>query len=408
MGKRRVQREINSKRSRADKWVYVVTIVFSAVFLFAGNRIATRNLSVFMSDGDSEQFVKAKVMEITQRDVNQYSFDGDNTLENIILTLEAQVLSGDNKGETVVARQDIDELYFSATPEVKEGDKILLLENQAEEGGAAQWLVVELVRSDKILVFGALFILALLVFGRSKGINTILSLGFTCMAIFVIFIPSILSGRNIYVSSVVICVFIIIMTFLIISGANRKTAAAMLGCFGGVLIAGILTIVMRNILSLTGYVDEDSIYLTYISSEIQIDLRAIIFAAVIIGAIGAIMDVAMSIASSLWEISEKSDALSRGEMFRSGMNIGRDVMGTMANTLILAYIGSSLSVVLLLSVYSGSLLYLMNRELIIVEMLQALVGSFGILAAVPLTSLISALLYKESERKKQSRMLEGL
>jgi uncharacterized membrane protein len=137
---------------------------------------------------------------------------------------------------------------------------------------------------------------------------------------------------------------------------------------------------MDRTLALTGVLSEESVYLTYLPMETPIDLKAIIFAAIVIGAIGAIMDVAMSISSALWEIAGTSESASFETLFRSGINIGRDVMGTMANTLILAYIGSSLSVVLLISVYSSSLLYLLNREMIVVEILQALVGSFGISA----------------------------
>jgi uncharacterized membrane protein len=154
---------------------------------------------------------------------------------------------------------------------------------------------------------------------------------------------------------------------------------------------------MDKVLELSGILDEDSVYLTYLPTENPIDLRAIIFAAILIGAMGAIMDVSMSIASSLWEIKEESASPTRGSLFKSGMNIGRDVLGTMANTLILAYIGSSLSVVLLLSVYSSSVLYLFNREMIVVEILQSLVGSFGLLFAMPLTSLVSAFLYTEKK-----------
>ena len=166
---------------------------------------------------------------------------------------------------------------------------------------------------------------------------------------------------------------------------NRKTLAASLGCIGGLTVSGVLTIIMDKVLTLTGYVDEDSIYLSLLSTENPINLNAIIFAGILIGALGAVMDVAMSISSSLWEVRDKSKSLSFGSLFKSGMNIGRDIMGTMANTLILAYIGSSLSIVLLLSAYATSLMYLLNMEMITVEILQALVGSFGILLTLPLT-----------------------
>ena len=156
---------------------------------------------------------------------------------------------------------------------------------------------------------------------------------------------------------------------------------------------------MSNILSLTGVIDEDSIYILQLTSANPIDLKAIIFAAIIIGAMGAIMDTAMSISSSLWEVSIHSGKPTFDALFKSGMNIGRDVMGTMTNTLILAYIGSSLSIVLLFVAYNSSLLYLFNIEMIIVEVLQALIGSLGILLTMPITSFICAALYTKSLKK---------
>ncbi|SHN80700.1 YibE/F family protein [Desulfitobacterium chlororespirans] len=386
------------KKSKLELLIYIVTIIFSVLFLFIGNSVATKGLTVFNGDDFGETVVKAKIEAITDRISDDYSLAGDTTMvKNVQVTFEATLLDGEEKGERVTGAQIIDGMLNIGTPEVEQGDKVLLVtyEGQPE----MEWQFMEFVRTDKLLIFGLLFILALLVFGGIKGLNTILSLVFTCAAIFMVFIPAILSGKNIYVSAIVICLYTIVATYLIINGFNKKTLTAILGCFGGILVSGILTIIINRVLELTGYVDEESIYLTYISTGTPIDLRAIIFAAILIGALGAIMDVSMSISSSLWEVKEKSGASSFNTLFRSGMNIGRDVMGTMANTLILAYIGSSLSIVLLLSAYSTSLIYLLNREMIVVEILQALVGSFGILFAMPLTSFICAIIYKENSEQ---------
>ncbi len=398
------------RKHRGNSLIYLVTVLLSVLFLFFGNRVATENLTVFDNNEGDQDMMKAKVTEITDRTVDEYSLDGSTTLENVQITFQAEILSGAKKGEIITASQNIDSsLPFYGTVEVKQGDKILLanmdIEGQEDAEGAEGlgWQFVEFVRTDKLLVLGILFAVMLLLFGRTKGFNTILSLVFTCAAIFAVFIPSILSGKNIYISSVVICLYTIVMTYLIVNGYNKKTLGATLGCFGGIVISGLLTVIMNKILALTGIVDEESIYLTFIETETPIDLKAIIFAAIIIGALGAIMDVAMSTASSLWEVRDKADSVSFEALFKSGMNIGRDVMGTMTNTLILAYIGSSLSVVLLLSVYSTSLLYLLNREMIVIEILQALIGSFGLLLTLPLTSFICAVIYVKDNKQKTRR-----
>jgi uncharacterized membrane protein len=161
-----------------------------------------------------------------------------------------------------------------------------------------------------------------------------------------------------------------------------------------VVVIGLLTFVMERTLELSGVISEDSLDLLFLPARNPIDLRAIVFAGIIIGAVGAIMDIAMSIASSLWEMRVRAPGIGFKELLSSGINIGRDMMGTMVNTLVMAYIGSSLSIVLLLFVYTNSLTDLLNRESVIAELLQAIIGSIGILATMPFTAFICAVFYR--------------
>jgi uncharacterized membrane protein len=156
---------------------------------------------------------------------------------------------------------------------------------------------------------------------------------------------------------------------------------------------------MDIFLKLTGVVDEASVYLLLMNPEHPVDLKGVIFGAILIGAMGAVMDVSMSISSSLYEMKEKYAAHSFAQLFSSGMTIGKDIMGTMANTLVLAYIGSSLSTVLLLITYNPSLLDLMNREMVVIEILQAIIGSLGILMTLPLTAMVSGFLYSRGNNR---------
>jgi len=384
------------EKIRAGRALYLLVIILSVAFLWIGNNIATKDLKIF-EEGSDQEIVKAVVLEIINRDVEQYSFDDITTFESKSIDFKAKILRGENKGVTVSARQELDSsMPFGGTVEINKGDKILLANSDIE---GIEWYFAEFVRTDKLIIFGILFIIALLIFGRRKGLNTVLSLSFTCLAIFTVFVPAILSGKNIYFWSILICLYTIVMTLLIVYGFNKKTLAAAIGCFGGIVISGILTVITSKVLALTGILDEESIYLTLIPMTNPIDLNAIIFAAIVIGAMGAIMDIAISIASSLWEV-KKANTLSFEEIFKSGINIGRDIMGTMTNTLILAYIGGSMSIVLLFTVYSPSILYTLNREMIVVEILQALVGSFGILFTLPLTSLVCAKLYTKKQIRR--------
>ena len=376
-----------------DKIVYIITVILSIIYIVVGNKIASENLTIF--DQNAQQNVKKAVVTKIVDKVNtaeDIQIEGMETFENWSITFEAEITNGDEKGQIVSAYQNINSMMPSDLKEVEVGDKVIILEETLDDA-IAEWTLLEYNRSDALVVLGIIFLVIIILFGRIKGFNTILSLVFTVLSIFIVFIPAILSGKNIYIWSIVTCVFITVMTLLIVNGANKKSLAAGIGCLGGVVVAGILTVIMDNIIKLTGYVDENSVYLVYLNEENPIDLKAIIFSSIIIGAIGAIMDVAVDISVALKEIADKVKDSSFHSIVKSGFTIGRDILGTMSTTLILAYIGSSLSVVLLLVAYNSSLTYLFNREMIVVEILQALVGSLGILFTIPLTSIICAVLY---------------
>ena len=372
--------------------VYIGIVLFALAFIFIGNRIASRDISIEFDD----DFItaEAKIIEIVDISIEELN----EWMSFTTITFEAVITRGNNRNEAVIATQQIliDSVGY-LDREVMVGNRVILT-THAIHGN--QWFFSDFVRINQIIILGAIFIALLLIFGRFKGLNSILSLGFTCVAIFAVFIPSILSGKNIYLSSIIICAYTIIITLFILNGINRKSLAAVGGCFGGIVAAGILTLIMNNALLLTGVTSNESIQLTFLPTDNPVNLRAIIFASIIIGATGAIMDVAVSISSALSELKTQAPDLSFSMLYKSGINIGRDIMGSMTNTLVLAYIGSSLTVILLLVVYTTSFTELFNREMVVVEILQALIGSLGILFTMPLTALICAVLFSQKPKIK--------
>ena len=366
---------------------YLLTVIIAILFIVFGHRMAVRDLPVFFDE--SPEILRARVQNVTEI-IPPYDEYGEfiPMLGNRII-FEARVTHGARRGEIITAMQSFSSFSADWVREVSRGDSILLIYINGD------WNFNGYMRMNGLFGLGLLFTLGVMFFGGKKGFSTLLSLGLTCGAIFAVFIPSIISGRNIYLMAFIVCVYTIAMTLLLILGFNRKALCAVLGCSSGIVIAGLITVIMDRALALTGIVDEHSRFLANLPLETPINLRAIIFAGIIIGAMGAIMDVAMSISSSLWELKEKAPTIKFETLYRSGINIGRDIMGSMANTLILAYIGSSLSVVLLISVFSDSLMTLFNSEMIVVEILQALAGSLGILFAMPLTALFCAIFYLE-------------
>ena len=194
---------------------------------------------------------------------------------------------------------------------------------------------------------------------------------------------------------------IVIITTIIVYGIDKKSIATALGCFGGILVSLLLLLIMDSIIHISGYTSEEAMFMSLLDLEHPINLKAIVFASIIIGAIGAIMDISIDIAASLREISFKIKNPTFKEIFTSGITIGRDIIATMTNTLILAYVGSSLSSVVLIVAYNTSIVNLFNKEAIIIEILQALIGSLGLLFTIPLTTIICGIIYSNRGIKKE-------
>jgi len=374
-----------------DLLIYFVLIFISALLIFIGNRYVEGDGDFFI--GQDLGIEKAEVTDIIS--VKEEAALSDTaTGKNVTVLFQSRFTNGDRAGETVSTTQHIMESMENHYSQVKTGDKIYIFQGASRIDGVS-WVFYEFQRFNTIIILILIFFFFLLLFGGTKGFNTIVTLALTVMSVFFVFLPSVINGHNIYLWSIITCIYTIVMTFLIINRFSIKNLVSILGCIGGILVAGMMTLTMNKILMISGLVDDSAHYLTMLPN-VQIDLRGVVFASIIIGAMGAVMDVAMSVASALYEVKVTGkENVGFAQLVGSGFAIGRDMMGTMTNTLILAYIGGSMAQILLMMVHSGSLESLLNQELIIVESLQALIGSFGILFAIPLTTFISAFFYRD-------------
>jgi len=381
--------------------IWVITVMISITAILVGNRAVLGGASMFLGSGDD--VVRATVTDVMESSSSTLDLGGEAVYENTAVAFRCMVEEGTSKGEMVDAEQTLDGMYAASnfTKVVEKGDRVLILysEDLALSGGNP-WQFSDYYRFDKIIILLAIFMVLILIIGRWKGVNTLLSLFFTFAFVFVVFVPAVMAGYNAYLWASITCVFTIMMTLILINSISKKTWATIIGCVAGTIIAAAGTVIMTKVMQLTGFVDEHSYYLTLLDTETPIDLTAIVFAAIVIGAVGAIMDVAMDLSSSLYELSEHVPDITFGSLCKSGMTISRDIMGTMANTLVLAYIGSSLSCIMILLTYSTSAMDLMNREVIIVELLQAIIGSLAILLTAPCTVVTCGVLYLKHGKKK--------
>lgn len=352
------------------------------------------------------EYPRGKVTRVLDQTREKTEFSGGDFSTSTQI-LEVLVLNGPHAGETVRAEYMLN-YGFSDKYEytrLAEGDEVLLYLQENNDGNVEFAYVTEIVR-DKYLLFLAIgFMLSLLAVGRLKGLKAIISLALTAFGVVKILIPAILKGLDPVRVSVLMCVCVISATLLIISGFNRKTFAAVIGTAGGVLVAGIIALVVGSAAKLTGFGDDESQMLMYIPQNVTFDFRGLLFAGILIGTMGATMDVGMSIASAMHEIRENSPDIKTRDLFRAGMNVGRDAMATMSNTLILAYAGGSLHMMLVLMAYETPFEHIINWDMIASEILRSISGSIGIIFAIPLTALASVL--TENYHKRDPRIYSG-
>ncbi len=377
------------KLQRKENLTTFFIAIACLILMIAGNKILAGDDYYFTATNNLTS-EKAEIIEILD---NNYNEDGT-------ILFRCKLLNGEEKGEFVNAIQFSD-IYFDAeTRTLEKGDKVYLGDATSYEMGV-DWFLYDYARFNGIIWLALAFAVLLLIFGQKKGLKTIISIAYTCITIFYVFIPAILSGCNIYSCAIALCIFITIMSLLIVQGPGAKCLAAVLGGLGGLFVVSAITVLMSNVLKITGLISEESLYLMQLDTTVPIDLKAVIFASITIGAMGAVLDIAVDIVAALNEIRYHAPQISLRQTLKSGIMIGQDIVGSMANTLILAYIGSSLSLILLVLVNTGSVTELLNSELIVVEMLQALAGSIGILFTIPLTSLSYGILYNRSSNKNQ-------
>lgn len=353
----------------------------------------------------SEENVKAKVIEAGDTYERENGSGGTETVQDV----KVKILEGKNKDEkfsaTYVLTYDLDNKIVGY--KLREGNTVFV--GVSEENGNVKVTIQDIVREKYLIGLVVFFFASIILIGRKKGLKSILGLVITILAIFFILVATIFKGYNAIIVSIGTCFLIIVLTFAIIGGWNKKTFSAALGTLGGVVLAGVIASITGYLAQLSGAGKEEAIMLSVASKDVVFNFRELLFAEIIVSALGACMDVGMSISSSLSELKMKNPSITAKELFKSGMNIGGDMIGTMTNTLILSFIGSSLVLVLLYMSSSIKFIDVINIEAIATEAVCAIAGSIGIVYTVPITAIIYAFMNRDKEiyKVKSENIVEG-
>ena len=343
-------------------------------------------------DNSTLSYEKARVISVIKENLEKEQIS--NRRYSGIQELEVELLTGELKGEKVEVTNYITQKHNVV---VKEGKEIMVCVDRPSED-FYKVNIYNYSRNNYIYIIVIIFFVIMVLIGRGKGFRSMIGLLFTFYSIIFFMIPFIYRGYSPIALSIIVSIISTIVTLFLLNGWSKKTIVATLATCVGVIISGVIFYFISNLLNISGFNLDEAESLILIAQNTGLKIRDILFSGILISSLGAVMDVAMSIASSIYEINELNRELDMKTIFKSGINIGRDMIGTMSNTLILAFAGTSLSTMLALYSYNTQFNQLMSSDFIAIEFAQSISGSIGIILAVPITSFISAYVYKRKIR----------
>lgn len=356
-----------------------------ALFLWQYNQVDKAELV----GTEGRAFEQARVVSVLQdnlqEDGNRY---GDQKVELYIKT-------GELAGQTVEATSPNGNLFGAVCYPGRDVIAIVSVSGDTN--------VVTVYSPDRILAvvgFVAVFLLVLCLIGGKNGAKSALGLIFTFICIFFLMIPMIYRGVSPFLSAVLITLVTTLVTMYLIGGFSAKTLCSVLGTVAGVVLAGVSAWIFGAAADIGGYNVSNIEDLLFIGQHTQVNIGELLFAGILISALGAVMDVAMSISSTITEIYRQNPTLTRMQLFRSGISVGRDMMGTMSNTLVLAFAGGSLSLLVLNYAYDLSMNQVLNSSSIGIEIMQGISGSMGVVMTVPIVSVLASIFVPQWHQKK--------
>lgn len=343
-------------------------------------------------DNSTLSYEKARVISVIKENLEKEQIS--NKRYSGIQELEVELLTGELKGEKVEVTNYITQKHNVVA---KEGKEIMVCVDRPSED-FYKVNIYNYSRNNYIYIIVIIFFVIMVLIGRGKGFRSMIGLLFTFYSIIFFMIPFIYRGYSPIALSIIVSIISTIVTLFLLNGWSKKTIVATLATCVGVIISGVIFYFISNFLNISGFNLDEAESLILIAQNTGLKIRDILFSGILISSLGAVMDVAMSIASSIYEINELNRELDMKTIFKSGINIGRDMIGTMSNTLILAFAGTSLSTMLAMYSYNTQFNQLMSSDFIAIEFAQSISGSIGIILAVPITSFISAYVYKRKIR----------
>ena len=365
------------KENRVVIIIMLITIIAAGFF----NQYLAKDYS--RVNNDSTDFVSGKIVEITSSNL-EYDQDLKINLGKQVVVVE--ILEGKSAGKRV----EIDNYLTAAhNVEVAIGSKVIISADEPD-GIDSYYTVYNFDRGLGMIIFTCVLLLVIIAIGRGKGVKAILGLAYTLYLVIFLLLPTVFSGYSPVLMSIICVALSTIVTLMLLNGASKKTYSAIVATVLGVVLSAGGFYLMSLVLKVNGFSVDEAESLVLINQATGLSIKDILFAGILISSLGAIMDVGMSIVSALSELFHHQPNLTQKQILDSGIEIGKDLIGTMTNTLILAFTGSAFVSLLVLFSYNVDIKQLLSSNYIAIEFAQGIAGTLGIVLTVPIASFISA------------------
>lgn len=368
---------------------HIVCLILYAIALFVLNKGLDFTRPADYPDG--LDYAKAVVTNVIEDEMGQ---DPDYSYIRIgKQTLEMRITSGEYKGKTIEVMN-----FVTRTNQTEGtvGTKYIV----GSYDGYITTNIMSYNRTNVVVILAIAFLTMVIIYGGSKGISAVLALIVTLLNVIFLFMPMLINGVPAVIAAIIVVLISTFHAMVALNGFCAKSMIATGCCTLCTAFAGILAWIVGEIAEITTLNTPEVEELLFITERTHFRIDNLLIAGILIAAMGAVMDTSMSIVSSLYEIKMQSPFITAKELFKSGMNIGKDIMGTMTDTLILAFAGSSINLLVIYYMYQMPVISLMNTDFFVVEVMKGLIGSMAVVLSIPVTAAItSAVIEKRKEKR---------
>lgn len=361
------------------KKIFFTLIIFS--FIFLSGLLSPVDAQI----NQGEEIFEAKVLEVVKQEEITRGEGSKKIQQDLVL----RGLTGSWEGQTFNF-YGISEIDVIGSNIYEKGDKVLVQYSKDVDGNDA-FYVIDYVRRGKLYFLAFIFSLIIILVGRLKGVRALLSLVISFLVIMKLIVPRILAGGNPLFISIIGSFLILIFIVYLTEGINRKSHLAIASIFFSLLITYVLSIIFISVTKITGMAQEETMYLIGVGGG-MIDFKGLLLAGILIGTLGVLDDVIISQIETVEQIRNANPTLTGGEIFKMAFSVGNAHLGAVINTLFLAYAGASLPLLLLFSIKEPPFLsfsQIINNEMIATEIIRTLVGSSGLVLAMPMATILA-------------------